>query len=201
LALLWCCIFATAGCGQSQKQNKDFYTSGDSEADERAEQRMAQAEQLNGVGEGAGDKPATTESKRSLYDRLGAEQGIASIVEDFVSRAMSDPRVNWNRHGIVRGGFSFHFEQSMEWKPTSDEIKAMKQHMAQFLSLATGGPSNYQGQEMKSAHSNMHIDNTEFDAAVGDMKATLDKLQIANTEQKELLAIIETTRAEIVEER
>ena len=44
----------------------------------------------------------------------------------------------------------------------------------------------------------MRITNPEFDAAVGDLKATLDKLQIPNTEQKELLAIVESTRPQIV---
>ena len=40
----------------------------------------------------------------------------------------------------------------------------------------------------------MHISNPEFDAAIGDLKASLDKLQIPNKEQKELLAIVESTR-------
>lgn len=47
----------------------------------------------------------------------------------------------------------------------------------------------------------MHISNPEFDAAMGDLKATLDKLQIANQEQKELLAVVESTREQIVTER
>jgi len=47
----------------------------------------------------------------------------------------------------------------------------------------------------------MHITNPEFDAALGDLKASFDKLQIPNKEQKELLAIVETTRPEIVQER
>ena len=54
---------------------------------------------------------------------------------------------------------------------------------------------------MQGAHAEMHISNPEFDAAVGDMKATLDKLHIGDREQKELLAIIESTRQQIVEER
>jgi hemoglobin len=33
---------------------------------------------------------------------------------------------------------------------------------------------------------------------VGDLKASLDRLQIADREQKELLAIIESTRPQIV---
>ena len=39
-------LFTIYGCGQDQKQNKDFYTSGNPEADQRADQRMAQSEQL-----------------------------------------------------------------------------------------------------------------------------------------------------------
>ena len=47
----------------------------------------------------------------------------------------------------------------------------------------------------------MHISNPEFDAAVGDLKASLDVLKIPNKEQKELLAIVESTRPQIVTKR
>ncbi len=194
-------LILLCGCGGTQKQNKDFYTSGNRAADERADQRMAQSEQLTGEGEGAGDKPARTDTKRSLYDRLGGDQGLAAISDDFVNRAMADPRVNWQRKGVIQGGFSIHHDRSMEWDPNADQIKALKAHLTQFLALSTGGPTKYDGKEMKSAHAGLHITNDEFDASVGDLKATLDKMKVANTEQKELLAVIETTRAEIVEER
>ena len=68
-------------------------------------------------------------------------------------------------------------------------------------SLAAGGPAHYEGREMKSAHAGLHISNSEFDASLGDLKASLDKLQVAIKEQKELLAIVESTRPQIVEER
>ena len=54
---------------------------------------------------------------------------------------------------------------------------------------------------MKSAHAGLHIANPEFDATIGDLKSSLDKLQIPNKEQKELLAVVESTRPEIVTER
>src|ERR1041385_407134 len=50
---------ATMGCGTTKKTAKkkdDFFTSGSREADQRASQRMAKAEQLSGSGEGAGEK-------------------------------------------------------------------------------------------------------------------------------------------------
>ena len=191
-------LFFLCGCAGTESQNKDFYTSGSNEADQRADQRMAQAEQLSG-GEGIGS--AITGSEKSLYDRLGGEQGLAAIADDFVTRAMADPRVNFTRKGVIQGGLSIHRDRSMEWNPTPEEIKTLKLHLAQFFALASGGPTKYEGQPVKESHANMHISNAEFDAAVGDLKATLDKLKIANTEQKELLAVAETTRAQIVEEQ
>jgi hemoglobin len=77
----------------------------------------------------------------------------------------------------------------------------MKKHIAQFIANATGGPPLYQGKEMKATHADMHVTNAEFDAAVGDLKASLDNLKVPTEEQKELLAVIETTRPQIVTER
>ena len=80
-------------------------------------------------------------------------------------------------------------------------MAAVKQHIAQFLALSTGGPTVYEGKEMKATHAGMAISNAEFDASVGDFKMSLDKLNVATDEQKELLAIIESTRPQIVSER
>jgi hemoglobin len=52
-----------------------------------------------------------------------------------------------------------------------------------------------------SVHAGMRITNSEFDATIGDLKVSLDKLRIPNREQKELLAIMESTRPQIVTER
>jgi hemoglobin len=200
-------LAATVGCGTAQEKKQDnFFTSGNRAADQRASQRMAKAEQLSGSGEGAGEKKSKSdaveaERKLSLYERLGSDSGIMKIVEDFLSRALQDPRVNWQRQGIKHGGFSLQRNQPVTWKASPENVAAIKKHIAQFFALATGGPARYEGKEMKSAHANMHITNAEFDAAVGDLKASLDKMQIQNREQKELLAIVESTRPQIVAER
>lgn len=221
-------LFLAAGCGTSKeagRKNNDFFTSGSREADQRASQRMAKAEQLSGSGEGAGEKDvkkaevrksegtgaaatpgtvekgAQAEGKLTLYQRLGGEKGIAAIVDDFIPRALQDPRVNWERKGVKKGGLFSRDRQEAMWQPSAQNVSTLKKHIAQFLSLATGGPSKYEGEEMKQAHEDLHITNPEFDAAVGDLKASLDRLQIPNKEQKELLAIIESTRPQVVTER
>jgi truncated hemoglobin YjbI len=196
------------GCGESpqQKQDKDFFTSGNREADQRADQRMAQAEQLTGGNNNGGQTVSSSQAvlsteKKPLYDRLGGEAGIKAIVDDFVTRALADPRVNWQRVGITHGGLSIHREESEQWDASPVKVQKLKLHLTQFFALATGGPSQYTGKDMRTAHENLHITNPEFDASIGDLKATLDKLQLANQEQKELLSIVESTREQVVEDR
>jgi hemoglobin len=212
LSVLGLLVFSGCGAGPKEKSH-DFFTSGSREADQRADQRMAKSEQLRGTGEGAGEKASAkitaggkstglkSEEQKSLYDRLGGDERIKAIVDDFVNRALADPRVNWERKGVKQGGFSFSRGKSMEWNASPENVAQLKKHVVQFLALSTGGPAHYDGLEMKQAHAGLHITNAEFDASVGDFKASLDKLQVPNKEQKEVLSIIESTRPLIVEER
>src|ERR1051325_6208942 len=55
-AMILCCALIGCRATPAQKAKGDFFTSGSREADQRATQKMAQAEQLNGQGEGAGEK-------------------------------------------------------------------------------------------------------------------------------------------------
>jgi hemoglobin len=207
-------LIIASGCANRDAEKRDdFFTSGSNEADQRAEQRIARDEQLKGEKETEKENKTTTvdvggngekqkaPGKKPLYDRLGGEKGIAAIVDDFVTRVLADPRVNWERKGVTRGGLSLRRNESVAWDPNAQNVERLKKHMGQFLSLATGGPTVYEGRDIKEVHGGMHVSNPEFDATIGDMKATLDKLQVPNDEQKELLAILESTRPQISESR
>lgn len=220
-------LSAIVGCSTTKTAEKksDFFTSGSREADQRASQRMARDEQLAGSGEGSGEKgvkkavtatlmsdaqqvtgtnkAAQVVGKLALFDRLGGETGITAVVEDFTSRVLQDPRVNWQRKEVKGTGFSA-FRKSSEagvWIATVENQTTLKKHLIQFIVLTTGGPAHYDGKEIKTTHAAMRISNPEFDAVLGDLKASLDRLQIPNKEQKELLSIIESTRPQIVTQR
>ena len=188
-----------AGCRSNtgETTEKDFHTSGSREADQRAEQRMSKEEQLRGEGAG-GVKDKDT--RPPLYTRLGSENGVRQIVSDFVDRALADPRVNWVRKGVKQGVLGVGGKAS-DWKPTPEEVERLKKHLEQFVAVATGGPTLYEGRQIVAAHDGMKITNPEFDATIGALKASLDVLKIANEEQKELLAVFESTRPQIVEKR
>ena len=196
-AVLVAACLAVTGCGATEKQKKDpeFHTSGSAEADQRGQETVAKTQQLRGEGMNE------TDTHRSLYDRMGGEDGLATITSDWVDRAMADPRVNWKRLGVKSGGVLGVGAKDMSWNPTPEKIAEMKKHIVQFFALSSGGPAHYDGKDMKSSHEGMKITNDEFDAARGDLKAALDAHKVETQEQKELLAIIETTRPQMVEER
>jgi hemoglobin len=199
-------ILAAIGCASSpeQKKKEDFFTSGNPAADRRAEQTVPKAKDSDkpDTREEAQKKAseAALEKQTTLYERLGGTNGIQRIVDDFIKRALEDPRVNWTRTGVRTKGW-FRTKEARQWEATPENIRRLKLHFVQFISLAAGGPTKYDGKPMQPAHLNMQITKAEFDATIGDLKATLDHLNIANDVQKDLIAIFESTRQQIVVER
>jgi hemoglobin len=196
LALALC-----AGClgrDEAPEEDEGFVTSGSREADQRAEQRISKEQQLRGEGQdGDKEKPV----KKTLYERLGSTAGIDLIVDDFVDRVIADPRTNWERKGVKRGGVLGLGGNAAEWKATEENVAGLKKHLAQFIAVATGGPIEYEGRKVAEVHDGMKITNAEFDASIGALKASLDALRVPLDEQKELLAVFESTRPQIAEKR
>jgi hemoglobin len=136
----------------------------------------------------AEENPATEE--KTLYERLGGEPAIKAVIDEFVTLGAADPKVNFVRKGTDK-----------EWQPTPEDLDTLKKHLVQFVSVASGATDvTYEGRDMKSVHEGMKISNVEFDALAGDLKAALDKFNVPEKEQNELLTIVGTTRGQIVEE-
>ena len=102
-------LAGVVGCGETakEKQDKNFFTSGNREADQRADQQMAKQEQLSGDTNNGGLSHAgnavVATGKKSLYDNLGGADGISAIVDDFLTRALSDPRGELEPHRNHQG--------------------------------------------------------------------------------------------------
>lgn len=205
--LLIATLLAT-GCasGGPAEKDKTFSTSGSRAADQRADQRMAKEQQIKG-GEDEGKKKEADDgavvapAKKTLFESLGGQDGVAKVIDDFVNRINADPQVNFTRKGVKVGGLSFSRGKSLEWQATPQALATIKKNLTQFLVLKAGGPVKYDGPPFETATDGLHVSNAEFDAATGDMSATLDKLRIADQEKKELLQIMEAVRPQVVEKR
>jgi hemoglobin len=136
------------------------------------------------------DQLMATKRGKTLYERLGGEPAIKAVVDDFVARAAGDPKVNFTRKGTAA-----------EWEASAEKVAVLKKHLVQFVSMVTGGPKKYEGRDMKAVHKGMMITDAEFNALAADLKATLDKFKVPEKEQKELLAIVGSTRDAIVEKK
>jgi hemoglobin len=120
----------------------------------------------------------------TLYERLGGVYSIATVVDDFIDRIMSDPRLNRNpavdeaHHRVPPAGFKYLVTEMVCW--------------------ASGGPQQYSGRSMADSHRDLHITAQEWDAFVDDFHQTLDKFQVPALEQGELRAIVQSTYGDIV---
>ncbi len=130
----------------------------------------------NAAGEQSSDPP--------LYKRLGGIYPIASVVDDFVERLLVNDTLNANpaidaaRHTVPKPG--------------------LKYLVTAFVAKATGGPEQYAGRTMKASHADLNITNEEWAASMVDFDATLDKFEVPDKERMELIALLESTKGDIV---
>ncbi len=172
---------AVQGCGGSG--DTQVSSSGSPEADQRADLRV-------------GSQDGRGQDARTLYERLGGEPTVTAIVDDLAARTIADPRVNFERKDVRSGMLSGRVKP---WDPSPEHVEEFKRHMVEFITLAAGGPAEYTGRDMHTVHKGMKITNNEFDAMVGDLKTSMDRVGVKTREKRDLLAVIETTRKEIVE--
>jgi len=120
----------------------------------------------------------------SLYDRLGGIYSIATVVDDFIDRVMADARLNANprvdeaHHRVLPPGFKYL--------------------VTEMLAEAAGGPQHYTGRAMAESHRELQITPEEWRAFMEDLNETLDKFDVPQQERSEVIAIVESTRNDIV---
>ena len=128
--------------------------------------------------------PQEKAAAKSLYDRLGGLYPIAALVDDFVDRVFVNATINANPN---------------IYKARKEERKAgLKTQVSTLVCSVTGGPCKYIGLDMKAAHQDFYITEKEWQALMVDFRASLAKFKVPAAEQKELIAIVESTKPEMV---
>jgi len=114
----------------------------------------------------------------SLFERLGGNEGITAIASDIIDNHIANKAVA-NR-----------FAQS--------DIPAIKHTAATFFIAGTGGENLYKGKDMLTTHKGMNISAIEFTAVLDDALAALEKNNIGQREQEEVLYVLYSMRSEII---
>src|SRR5262249_12525223 len=120
----------------------------------------------------------------SLYDRLGGVYSIATVVDDFIERLLvndtlnANPAINDARKRVPKAGLKFH--------------------VTALVCEVTGGPCKYSGRSMKEAHEHLNINEAQWQPIVADSRNALRRLKVPSREQEELIAIVGSTKKDIV---
>ncbi len=118
---------------------------------------------------------------KTLFEQLGGEAAVQAAVDVFYRKVLADYRINRFFDG------------------SDMEKQAAKQRA--FLTMAFGGPNNYTGTDMRTAHAKlvkMGLSASHFDAVMEHLGATLSELGVAPNLIEQVLALAETTRNDVL---
>ena len=121
---------------------------------------------------------ADEETAPSLYERLGAADGLAQIINDTITLHHKNPDIA-------------HYFTDVD-----DDVLAG--HVIAFFAAGTGGPVNYQGRDMVTTHASMNISNADFDSAVADVLKAVKANGVDAESAAEVAAILESLRPAVM---
>jgi hemoglobin len=123
-----------------------------------------------------------SEAQKTLYERLGGYDAIAAVANDVMPRLRNDPQL---------GRF---------WKNRAeDSIMREKQLLIDFMCANAGGPMYYRGRNMQLSHRGMGISENDWNVFLGHAAATLAKFKVAEAEQRDVVAFMNSLKKDIVE--
>jgi hemoglobin len=122
-----------------------------------------------------------TASSASLFEQLGGTAAVDAAVDVFYRKVLGDYRIN-------------RFFDNSDMEKQAAKQKA-------FLTMAFGGPNNYTGKDMRTAHAHlvkMGLDNSHFNIVMEHLIATLVELNAPQNLIAQVETLAESTRADVL---
>lgn len=120
---------------------------------------------------GAGSTHAQSAAvDNSLYVALGEKPGLVQLMDVFVESLKVDPRTAV----LFKDANTSH----------------LKSELVDQVCQLSGGPCKYGGADMRTAHSNLDIRKSDFNALVEDLERAMQAQGIPFSAQRRLLALL-----------
>jgi len=120
----------------------------------------------------------TTQSKASVFDRIGGMPAVNAAVDIFYQKVISDESIS-------------HFFKHIDMERQSGKLKG-------FLAYAFGAPMKYSGKSMREAHARMNLTEDHFNAVAGHLVATLNQLSVPDELIDEVVAIALSVKDDVL---
>ncbi len=123
-------------------------------------------------------------AERTLYERLGGLDGVATLVDQLVDGMAGDETLQANPY----------IHEAM----TRVGRAGLKYRLTTMLCARTGGPQTFAGRSMRDAHAHLRITGREWLAFSRLLTAAMDGVAIAESERAAIRAIVDPTANDIV---
>lgn len=117
----------------------------------------------------------------SLFERIGGAAAVDAAVDLFYRKVLSDGRIN------------HFFDES--------DLDDQRAKQKSFLTMAFGGPNDYSGKDLRSAHAPLvakGLGDTHFDAVAENLQLTLNELGVPDDLSAEVMQIAGGTRDDVL---
>ena len=117
----------------------------------------------------------------TLFQRLGGREAVTAAVGLFYQKVMAD-------------------ETLVPFFADIDLPAQIKKQIA-FMTMAFGGPHNYEGRDLRTAHARLvarGLNEAHFGAVAGHLDATLRELGVPDNLIGEVMAIVGSTKADVL---
>lgn len=122
----------------------------------------------------------TSQPPVTLYERLGAEPGVASIVDHLLYEI--------GENEVLRPVFA------------KADIDRFRSKLIEHICALSDGPCHYSGDNMTEVHAGIEMNNKHFDAMVTALSDAMTENHIASGAQNALLARLVPLHGEIMHE-
>lgn len=116
--------------------------------------------------------------QKSLYQELGEYEGIENVVRELIFIIASDERVKPRYKGV--------------------NLQHFKKGLSDYICDISGGPCDYDNDNMLAVHAGHNYTNTEFNAIVDDLILAMEKRAIPVATQNRLLALLAPAYKDVV---
>ncbi|MDS0220268.1 group 1 truncated hemoglobin [Haloarcula sp. S1AR25-5A] len=118
-------------------------------------------------------------ASQSIFERIGGRDAVEAVVSDFYDRVLDDPVLEP------------YFEDS--------DMQDLYSHQVQFISAVAGGPVDYDGDDMHTAHEGMGITEEAFGNVATHLEAALRENDVPDDDIDAILSDVAAMEDDIVE--
>ncbi len=118
----------------------------------------------------------------SLYKRLGGAPAIKAAVDVFYGKVLADDRIR-------------HFFDGVD-------MERQRAKQRGFLTMVTGGPNGYTGQNMRDGHRHLvaqGLDDSHVDAVIELLGATLKELGVSDADILGVATLANSVRDDVLD--